>query len=110
MLTAAAFGKAAEGGLRILVHLEQWESGFLGEYRSVGVLGGYDEVFTVDGSHFNPELTVRQSYRCVSAPCDGASDRVVAYPEGSCLPHEEPGEALAVAGECQVLLNESATT
>src|SRR5215213_2498224 len=53
MLTAAA-----EGGLCILVHPGQWEPGLPGEPDGVSVLGGGDEVFTVDASHLYPALTI----------------------------------------------------
>src|SRR5919112_4767454 len=96
MLTAAA-----EGGLCILVHPGQWEPGHTGESGGVGVLGGGDEVFTVDAPHLDPALAVRKVYHDVAASRDGAADRVVAHAEGSGLPHEEPCEALAVAGEGQ---------
>src|SRR5918993_1846485 len=99
MLTAPAFGSLAEGGLCILVHPGQWEPGLPGEPDGVGVLGGGDQVFTVDASHLYPALAVGKVYHDVAASCDGAADRVVAHAEGSGLPHEEPGEALAVAGE-----------
>src|SRR5215211_9446010 len=89
------------GGPGILVHPGQRESGFLGEPGGVGVLGGDDDVFTVDGPHLDPALTVGQSYCDVSALCYGASDGVVADAEDSGLPHEEPGEAYAIAGEGQ---------
>src|SRR5215210_2809761 len=101
MLTAAAFGKVAEGGLCILVHPGQWEPDLPGEPDGVGVLGGGDEVFTIDASHLYPALTIGKVYHDVAASCDGAADRVVAHAEGSGLPHEELGEALAVAGEGQ---------
>src|SRR5919112_914082 len=96
MLTAAA-----EGALCILVHPGQWEPGLPGEPDGVGVLGGGDEVFTVDASHLDPALAVGKIYHDVAASRDGAADRVVAHAEGSALPHEEPGEPLAVAGEGQ---------
>src|ERR671920_2500252 len=101
MLTAAAGCGPAEGGLCILVHPGQWEPGLPGEPDGVGVLGSGDEVFTVDASHLYPALTIGKVYDYVAAFCDGAADRVVAHAEGSGLPHEEPGEALAVAGEDQ---------
>src|SRR5215203_2044169 len=101
MLTAAAFGSLAEGGLCILVYPGQWESSLPGEPEGVGVLGGGDEVFTVDASHLDPALAVGKVYHYVAASCDGAADRVVAHAEGSGLPHEESGEALAVSGEGQ---------
>src|SRR3712207_2380528 len=96
MLTAAA-----EGGLGILVHPRQWESGLIGESGGVGVFGGGDEVFTVDASHLDPALAVGKVYHDVAAFRDGAADRVAAHAQGSGLPHEEPCEALAVAGEGQ---------
>src|SRR5215210_8944386 len=89
---------AAEGGLRILVHLEQWEPGFPGEPGGVGVFGGDDEVFSVDASYLDPALAVGKGYGDVPAFCDDASDRAVAHAEGSSLPHQEPGEAFAIAG------------
>src|SRR5215210_8155512 len=101
MLTAAAFGKVAEGGLCILVHPGQWEPDLPGEPDGVSVLGGGDEVFTVDASHLYPALTIGKVYHDVAASCDGAADRVVAHAEGSGLPHEEPGETLTVAGESE---------
>src|SRR5215208_7567514 len=101
MLTAAAFCSLAEGSLCILVHLGKWEASLPGESEGVGVLGGGDEVFTVDASHLDPALAVGKVYHYVAAPRDGAADRVVAQAEGSGLPHEEPGEALAVAREGQ---------
>src|SRR5215208_5843311 len=101
MLTAAAFGSLAEGGLCILVYPGQWESSLPGEPDGVGVLGGGDQVFTVDASHLYPALAVGKVYHDVAASCDGAADRVVAHAKCSGLPHEEPGEALAVAGEGQ---------
>src|SRR5215216_2855439 len=90
MLTAAAGCGPAEGGLCILVHPGQWEPGLPGEPDGVCVLGSGDEVFTVDASHLYPALTIGKVY-----------DHVVAHAEGSGLPHEEPGEAHAVAGEDQ---------
>src|SRR5215210_1001556 len=89
---------AAEGGLRILVHLEQWEPCLPGEPGGVGVFGGDDEVFSVDASYLDPAFAVGEGYSNVAAFCDGASDRAVAHAECSGLPHQQPGEALAVVG------------
>src|SRR5215213_2395533 len=80
----------AEGGLCILVHPGQWQSGLPGEPDGVSVLGGGDEVFTVDTSHLYPALTIGKVDHDVAASCDGAADRVVAH-----------AETLAVAGEGQ---------
>src|SRR3712207_9169182 len=90
---------AAEGGLYLLVHLEQRESCFSGEPGGIGVLGGDDEVFSVDASYLDPAFAVGEGHGDVPAFCDGASERPVAHAEGTGLPHNKPGETFAIAGE-----------
>src|SRR5215217_7338408 len=70
-----------------------------GAYGGVVVLGGDGEHYDVDASHLDPAIPVGKVYHDVATPCDGAADRVVAHSEGPRLPHEEPGETLAVAEE-----------
>src|SRR5215210_214314 len=101
MLPAATFGGPAEGGPGVLVHLGQWYPGLPGEPRGVGVLGGDDEVLPVDASHLDQAFAVGKIYLDAPPFCDGAAYRVAAHAEGSCLPHEESGEAFAVAGKGQ---------
>ena len=75
------------GGPGFLVHPGQWEPGLPGESDGVGVLGGDDEVFTVEASYLDPALPVGKVYHDVAAPCDGAAYRVMAHAESSGLPH-----------------------